>query len=281
MSQPSIETTERPSMPPPVPTYTSASTLPSTPNTSESRPYHRLNVTQQDKRKMARTLSKPMPYPVQLSTHPGYPIQLSAQPGGEGFSQDPNQPRVKDLTNCTIRRSKSDKNYGRMYHWNPHTRAFVAWVENVTQDVMDSWWSACDDREKGYWANVFPNPCNVDVAQNAASYLAKIDAIDAEKPLANEANLTYAPYLGSRSFVDAANSEQAKEVQDTHGFVNVDQAVDQAREAKYNVEYRKLYRDLLFYLTQRPADYGQWAIIVDALKKTEIESILSENMRTD
>ena len=281
MSQPSIDTTDRPAMPPPVPRYQSASTLPSTPSTSENKPYHRLNVTQQDRRKLARTMSKPMQFPVQLSAQPGYPIQLSAQPGGEDYSQDPTQPKVKDLTNCTIRRSKSEKNYGRMYHWNPHTRAFVAWVDNVTQDVMDNWWLTCDDREKGYWANVFPNPCSVSVARNASSYLASIDAIDAEKPLANEAQLTYAPYMGSRTFVEAANSEQSKEILDAHGFVNVDQAVDQAREAKYNVEYRKLYRDLIFYLAQRPADYGQWAIMVDALKKTEMETILGETMRMD
>lgn len=226
-----------------------------------ARPY----LPTQDRRKLARQYSKPLVYPAKPNATPG---------GSASFlNPDHTKPRTPDYTGCIVRRSKSEKNFGRMYYWNPDRRSYVGWVESITQEMMDYWYASLNDTEKNYWDQVYTNPADLQVALDAVHVIAP--APDAPQ-IPND--LTYAPYTPAKSIIETVNADIVDEITAENGFISVDQGIDQARSATTDADYRQLYRDTIFFLTHpaRNTVFGMWSNLLNGMRKVEVEKMLKE-----
>lgn len=189
-----------------------------------------------------------------------------------------------------VRRSKSEKNFGRMYNYDKDRRSFVSWVDNITQELMNNWWAACPDNEKNYWNQIFSNPTDLQVALDAVPIDKLSSTVRSESVPQLGASaittskghippeLTYAPYTPTRTLHETTHEDIIKDIESTYGFAGLNQAIDQARETKFEGDYKQLYRDMLFYLTGRAkTNVGSlWVDLIDGFRKVELEKMIIE-----
>ncbi len=160
-----------------------------------------------------------------------------------------------------------------MYYWNPDRRSYVGWVENITQEIMDNWYASLNENERSYWDQVYSNPADLQVALDAVHVIAPAP----EAPqIPND--LTYAPYTPSKTITEVANADVVDEITAEHGFISVDQGIDQSRSATTDADYRQLYRDAIFFLTHpaRNVTFGIWSNLLNGMRKVEIEKMIKE-----
>lgn len=192
-----------------------------------------------------------------------------------------------DFSDCTIRRSKSEKNFGRMYYWDNNRRTFVAWVEStkLTQHVMNEWFESCSPDEKQYWSQVYTDPIHLQTA---------LDTIQEDTTTRVNVNtdlsaVTAAPLLKSKSLSlvspiplippTIAPSGVAVE----GGFINHQQAMDQAALAIKDDQYKRLYMDLICFYLNRTISHGTCMLAMEtsfftSLKRLEDEKATEKQM---
>lgn len=178
------------------------------------------------------------------------------------------------MNKCVVRRSKSDKNYGRLYYWNAEDKSFVSFIDapEITEQMLHEWHDSLSPDLKEYWDTVYGDPLSVQKAKDTCALFGRLNTstLQVQTEQASTQNRSYSaqktPYPTYTPDVIAAPVQQTRSItlnqedmetvyseEIPFGFLNDVHVINASVQARSPAEYQFLYRNLIFYLHKNAA----------------------------